>query len=275
MIRLLREPLVWFLLIGAGLFALNAWRGDASAQASPDAIVVTQGRIENLAAVFAKVRGRRPTPVEMRGLVRDFVLEEALVREGIKIGIDQDDTIIRRRIRQKMEFVVDELLELTKPSESDLEEWLATPAADYAKLGSCTFRHVYFNADHSKTAKKDARAALARLKAGGGETDAGDPLLMVEPAFKDEPLREVVRALGQVFAAKLLELPIGEWTGPVRSGFGLHLVFVEKRTEGKVAKLEDVREAVARDWSAARRREMREGFYEELRKKYVITVEQE
>ena len=131
---MLREPLVWFLLIGAGLFALNAWRGDVSAEVSPDAVVVTQGRIENLAAVFAKVWGRPPTPMEMQGLVRDFVLEEALVREGVKIGLDQDDTIIRRRIRQKMEFVVDDLLDLTQPSESDLEEWLAAHAADYARV---------------------------------------------------------------------------------------------------------------------------------------------
>ena len=272
--RLLKEPLVHFLVLGALIFAWFEFAGDRETRIPPDEIVVTTGQIDRLAALFAKTWQRPPTAAEREGLIEDFIREEVYYREALAAGLDRDDTIVRRRMKQKLEFVSEDIAEV-EPTEEELRAYLRAHSDAFRVEPVLSFRHVYFNADRRKTAKKDARAALARLKAGGGETDAGDPLLMVEPAFKDEPLREVARALGQVFAAKLLELPIGEWTGPVRSGFGLHLVFVEKRTEGKVAKLEEVREAVARDWSEAKRREMREGFYEELRKKYVITVEQE
>jgi len=276
MSRLLREPLVWFLLIGTGLFALNAWRGDVPTQASPDVVVVTQGRIENLAAVFAKVRGRRPTPVEMRGLVRDFVLEEALVREGIKIGIDQDDTIIRRRIRQKMEFVVDDLLELTKPSESDLEEWLATHAADYAKLGSCTFRHVYFNAERRGTSL-DAEVAKvqAQLAADPDRADShelGDSFLLGY-AFRDLGMDRIAGQFSKEFAAELPKLSLGKWVGPIRSSYGFHLVRVDARVEGTSPPLADVQGAVERDWQFAQRTEAKARFEAKLLERYPVTIE--
>ncbi len=277
MSRLLREPLVWFLLIGAGLFALNAWRGDVFAEVSPDAVVVTQGRIENLAAVFAKVWGRPPTPTEMQGLVRDFVLEEALMREGVKIGLDQDDTIIRRRIRQKMEFVVDDLLDLTQPSESDLEEWLVAHAADHAKPGRCTFRHVYFDAQRRGTSlDADVAKVQAQLAADPDRADShelGDSLLLGY-AFRDVGVDRIAGQFGKEFAMELPKLALGKWVGPIRSSYGVHVVRVDARVDSALPTLAEVRAAVERDWSFARRKAAKASFEAKLLERYAVTIEE-
>ena len=139
--RLLKEPLLHFVLLGAALFALSALRGERTARAGDDEIVVSRGRIENLAALFAKTWQRAPTAEELRGLVDDFVLEEALYREGKALGVDQDDTIIRRRVRQKMEFVVGDIIEQAEPTDVELEEWLAEHPASYARPERYRFRH--------------------------------------------------------------------------------------------------------------------------------------
>ena len=114
--RIIREPLLHFILLGAAIFAIDALGSGRSARAGEDVIVVSEGRVENLAALFAKTWQRPPTTEELRGLVDDFVLEEAMYREGKALGVDQDDTIIRRRVRQKMEFVVDDIIEQAEPT---------------------------------------------------------------------------------------------------------------------------------------------------------------
>jgi hypothetical protein len=261
--------------LGTAIFCWFEFTRDPEPASPRDEIVVTKGHVERLAALFAKTWQRPPTAKEREGLIEDFIREEVYYREALAAGFDKNDTIVRRRMRQKLEFVTEDIAEQIEPTEEELREYLGAHAPAFRKEPRFWFRHVYFNTDRRKTPEKDARATLAQLKAGGLGTDAGDSLLMVEPAFADQPLREIARALGQVFVAELLALPVGEWSGPVQSGFGPHLVFVEKRTEGRVAKLEEVREAVARDWRAAKRREMREAFYQELRKRYVITVEKD
>ena len=278
MARLIKEPLVHFLLLGAAIFVWFELAGDPEATAPRDEIVVTAGRVTRLVALFEKTWQRPPTAAERDGLVEDFIREEVYYREALAVGLDRDDTIVRRRMRQKLEFVTEDIADQVEPTEEDLRAYLQAHPDAFRREPTFSFRHVYLNADRRKSVEGDARALLAQLKARGAGPDTtalGDSLFMIEPAFRDAPQREVARALGKDFAAKLLELPIDEWTGPVASGFGLHLVFVEKRIEGRAAKLDDVRDAVARDWGAAKRREAREGFYRALRNKYVITVEED
>ena len=273
--RLLKEPLVHFLLLGALIFVWFQLVRGPEPSLPPDEIVVTAGQIRRLAALFQKTWQRPPTASEVEALIEDYVREEIYCREAVAMGLDRDDTIIRRRMRQKLEFVTEDVVEQVAPTEEDLQAFLRAHPDAYRSEPRLSFRHIYFSPDRRADAARDAAAALERLGAGVAATDEGDSLLMVEPAFDDEPLREVARALGPDFAATLLELPAGEWSGPVRSGVGFHLVLVEKRVEGTVPGLEEVREAVARDWDVAQRRELSERFYRELRKKYVVTVERE
>ena len=239
---------------------------------------MTTGQVKRLVALFERTWQRPPTAAERDGLVEDFIREEVYYREALAAGLDKDDTIVRRRMRQKLEFVTEDIADQVEPTEKELRAYLQANLEAFRREPTFSFRHVYLNSDRRKTVEADARALLEKLKAGDAGTDTtslGDSLVMVPSVFKNQPQREVARALGKVFAAKLLELPTGEWTGPVTSGFGLHLVFIEKRTDGEAAKLDDVREAVSREWGSAKRREVREGFYQGLRRKYVITVEKD
>ena len=119
--RWLREPLLHFVVLGAALFFLNGFLAEKEVEAGVNRIVVTQGRIENLVALFAKTWQRPPSSKEVRGLVDEYVLEEALYREGVALGVDKDDTVIRRRVRQKMDFVAEDILEQAEPTEAELE----------------------------------------------------------------------------------------------------------------------------------------------------------
>ena len=273
--KLAKEPLLHFVLLGASLFAFDAFQRGRTVEAGGGDIVVSGGRIESLAALFAKTWQRPATAEELGGLVDDYVLEEVLYREGLALGVDQDDTIIRRRVRQKMEFVLDDILELAEPAEAELEAWLAEHPESYARPARYRFRQVYLNPERRTDAQAEAALVLAELRSGSGPPDPrelGDASLL-EHAFADAGADQVESTFGRSFADQLAELPTEEWSGPVESAFGLHLVFVDAKTEGELPELAEVREAVQRDWSYAQREEESKLFYEELLARYHVTIE--
>lgn len=276
--RLLKEPLVHFLLLGGVVFALFALTRDPAEAAPRDAIVITAGQVRQLAMVFEKTWQRPPTPTELENLIEARIREEVFYREALAAGLDKDDSIIRRRMKQKLEFMLEDIAGQVTPTEQELQAFLAAHAARFRSEPTFSFRQVYFSPDGRRDAAEDALQLLTRLKQQGADADTsslGDRLLMVAPAFRDAPQREVARTFGREFAAGLVEMPTGEWSGPIRSGFGFHLVLLSSRTDGEVAKLGEVRDAVAREWSVVRRREMNEELYRKLRQDYSITVEKE
>lgn len=274
--RWLREPLLHFVLLGAATFAVAALRSEDSELARDDKIVVTAGRIENLTALFTKTWQRTPNAQELRDLVEDYILEEALYREGKALGVDQNDTIIRRRVRQKMEFVVDDIVEQVVPSEEQLEEWLATHAADYAAPARYRFRQLYLSPErHGDSLAADAADVLVKLLALDADADPralGDPALF-EHAFPDSSVADIAAIFGEAFVEGLADVPIGEWSGPVRSTYGLHLVHIEKRIEGEAATLDQVRAEVARDWAFAQREEAAARYREGILARYTTEIQ--
>jgi len=274
--RFIREPLLHFVVLGAALFALDALFGERAGPAGDDEIVVSRGRIDNLRALFVKTWQRPPTAPELRGLVDDFVLEEALYREGKAMGVDVDDTIIRRRVRQKMEFAVDDIIEFDKPTEAQLEAWLAEHPATYAPPARYRFRQLYLSRErHGDALAADAERVLGNVRAlgeGVDPRDLGDPSLF-EHAFADVSVQVVTATFGDVFTAALATLPTGEWSGPVESSLGLHVVRVDARVVGDLPPLEDVRAEVERDWSLAQREEGSKRFYDGLVARYRLVIE--
>jgi len=272
----LKEPLLHFVLLGVAIFALDALLGKRTVQAGADSIVVSQGRIENLAALFAKTWQRPPTAAELRGLVDDYVLEEALYREGVALGVDRNDTIIRRRVRQKMEFVVNDIAELAEPTGEQLADWLAERQESYTQPARYRFRQLFLSPDRrGDSLQADAEKLLVRLRAadvGFDPRPLGDVSLL-EHAYPDVSAEVVVRSFGQDFAERLAEAPVGEWTGPIESSFGLHLVFVDASTPGAPPDLDDVRADVVRDWSYAQRDATSRRYYEELLSRYDVLIE--
>jgi hypothetical protein len=273
--QLLREPLLHFFLLGALLFAAYD-RLNLEPEGSPQQVVVTPGQIEHLTTRFSRTWQRPPTREEMQGLVDQFVREEILSREAVKLGLDQNDTVIRRRLQQKMEFVTDDLLSSEVPTDAVLAEYLAKHPDAFRQDGRMTFRQVFLSGDQrGERLETDAAQLLVELKARGARADVsglGDPTLL-PTSMTDEPRRSVESTFGRDFAAELATSDTGEWTGPIRSGFGLHLVWIERREEGHVPELADVREAVRREWENSRRIEARRQLYDDLLKQYHVTVE--
>jgi hypothetical protein len=237
---------------------------------------VTQGQIENLVSGFAKAWQRPPTSEELAGLVRDLVREEVYCREAIALGLDKDDTVIRRRLRQKMEFISDDIAAMPEPTDADLNAYLQAHTDRFRAEQTFTFSQVYLDPEkHGENLARDISALLLRLNRTGGQAQVsalGDSLLM-ERSFTAAPASEIAKQFGEKFAAKLGQLSPGKWEGPVESGYGAHLVFVSERTEGRVPELAEVRDDVRREWANAKRLELNEKFYQELFKRYSVTIE--
>ena len=273
--RLLREPLIHFFILGGLLFGAYGLLNPAQ-EAQPQQIVVTPGQIEHLATSFSATWQRPPTQDELKQLVDAYVREEILSREAVKLGLDQNDSVIRRRLQQKMEFISDDLFTNAEPTDAELTTYLVEHPEDFRQEGRVSFRQVFLSTDQrGEQLQGDAAALLSKLKTQGPAADVsalGDSTLL-PPAMTDEPQGRVQSVFGGDFAAGLAGAEIGSWTGPIRSGFGLHLVLIERREALRLPELAEVREAVLREWENARRAEARRRFYDDLLQQYQVSVE--
>ena len=275
MMKLLREPLIHFLALGAGLFLLFALVGGSDDDRT-DRITVSTGQIELLAEGFARTWQRPPTPQELSGLVDDHIREEIYYREAMAMGLDRNDTIVRRRMRQKLEFFTDDMLAAVEPSDEELEAYLAENQERFRVAGRISFEHIYFNADRrGDAAAGDAERLRVRLAAAPElETEQFGDGLPLPRKYADAPADKVGSRFGSVFAEQLADVSVGEWAGPIESGFGLHLVFVRDRQPGRVPDFDEIRVVVEREWRAERRVEAKEMFYQGLRERYEVIVEE-
>lgn len=274
MSRWIKEPLLHFVLLGAIIFLVYdqvAGRGSA-----PGEIFISRGQQENLLNTFGRTWQRPPTPEEFQGLLQDYVRQEIAYRESVSMGLDQDDIVIRRRLRQKLELLAEDVASLAAPTDQELQAYLEANAEDFAIEPRLTFRHVYFSRDRrGDDAGQDAAQLLQRIAGDGPAGDFeqfGDPLPL---PFELRDIREgeVARLFGTLFTDGLKGLEVGQWSGPVESGFGLHLVFLEAREAGRLPRLPEVRDAVQREWLSERRREAVDSLYERLAENYSIEIE--
>jgi hypothetical protein len=270
--KILREPLLHFLLLGAAIFGAHRLRSNAHAT-QPGNIVVTDGRIEALVAAFTRTWQRPPTASEREGLIRDYIREEVCVREAIALGLDQDDIVIRRRLRQKLEFVSEALTAQAEPTDGQLRAYLTAHPDAFRVEPRYTFRQVFLNPHRQGRLSHDAARLLARLRQAGTDPDTVGDASLLDHSFEALPASLVADQFGDQFTAELGELPIGQWRGPVPSTYGAHLVLVDDRTDARVPVLEEVRDAVRRDWANAQRAEASEKYYQALLRRYTVTVE--
>jgi hypothetical protein len=274
--KILNEPLLHFLFLGAMLFVVYSMMQTPGRNDEPGEIVVTQGQIDHLAAAFTRTWQRPPSTGELAGLVRERVREEVYYREAMAMGLDKDDTVIRRRLRQKMEFISDDIAARSEPTDEELNTYLQTHADMFRLEPRFSFNQVYLNPEkHGNNLDSDSSQLLIQLNQPDNETDLaslGDPL-MLQQQYDEMPASEVAKLFGEKFAAKLGELVPGQWQGPVESGYGVHLVLVSERSEGRLPALAEVRDSVRREWDNARRLEANENFYQELLKRYTVTIE--
>jgi len=273
--RWLREPLLHFALLGGLIFVGYAWLGD-STEDSGSRIVVTVVQQQNLAQTFARTWQRPPTRAELDGLIQDFIRQELAYRQAQAMGLDRDDIVVRRRMRQKIEMFAEDVVEASPPTTEELATYYSEHAEDYRAPALYTFRQIYFSADTDpRAAEAAANELLAHLREDETTVDlatVGDRSLL--PAELDNASTPSIAArFGADFTAALDAIEPGRWDGPIRSGFGLHVVRVDARQESLNPALEEVRSAVTRDWFAVRRREAMEAFYDDMAANYEIVIE--
>jgi hypothetical protein len=271
---LLKEPLFQFLVLGAALFGLFHLVDSRKADA-PERIVVSSARIANLADGFTRTWQRPPGAEELQGLVDDYIRDEVFYREGRAAGLDRDDVIIRRRVRQKMEFSAEDA-SVPEPSEAQLAAYLEANPERFRTDDRLTFRQVFLSATRrAATIDSDSRQVANALAGADAEADAaalGDPFLLGEE-FRAVSPNEAASVFGDGFAKRIFTIEPGRWQGPIASSFGQHFVFISERMPGSLPPLDAVRQAVLREWSNARRLEAEQKLYASLRERYEIVVE--
>ncbi len=271
MMRILKEPLFQFLILGAVLFGAYSLFGESEGEA-PERIVVSAAQIANLEQGFARTWQRPPTEQELQGLIQDHIREVVYYREAKLLELDRDDIVIRRRLRQKMEFFAEDMA-AAEPSDAELGAYLAAHPEQFRSEDSVTFRQVFLSASRGDSLHGDTQQIGAQLaSARGGDVVPGDTFLLGE-SFYGMSRSEAERTFGEQFAARLFALEPGSWQGPIASGYGLHFVFIDERTSGSLPPLDAVRPAVEREWANARRIEKLEEFYRALRRRYEISIE--
>jgi hypothetical protein len=272
---LLREPLVHFLVLGAALFGLYLAVGQQPFD-SDLKLRVTSGTVERIRTTWQRQWGRPPSDVELRNLVEQHIREEVLYRAALALGLGEDDTIVRRRLVQKIEFLSEDLAIQAEPDDDELASFLAADPERYRVPARFSFAHVYLSRDlRGDAVFGDAERLLAELRSASPESltsGLGDRfMLQYEYVRKSEV--EIGRLFGSGFGERLAVLEIGDWQGPIESGYGLHLVRVEERLDSRFPALAEIRGKVEGDYLTERRREANSAFYRGLRARYEIEVE--
>ncbi len=267
----LKEPLVHFLIGGALLFAFFAWRGD---EVDPESrtITISEKQVSQLAATWAQVWRREPSPQELDGLIRDYVKEEIYYREGLRLSLDQDDAIIRRRIRSKMEYLASAEVENSRVDDAVLQAWYQKNQARYAQGSSFSFDQIYIMANDPDQAKARSKVMLTALANGADWKGLGDPL-SIPGSAEQQNQRRIATDYGDGFAMALPALKGGNWQGPIQSGYGLHLVRVRQIVPGTLPPLSSVRQRVENDWRSATTKDREAKAYQALLDGYRIKIE--
>jgi len=275
--RWMQEPLLHFLLLGLALFAIYGYmhRGRLGLESSRQ-ILLTMDDLRQMDIFFESQWHRRPTPQEFQAMVEDKVREEVLYREGLAMGLDKDDEIVKRRLAQKMEFLAEDVATAHEPSAAELKAWFDKNKDKFAQPGRYSFRHLYFSPDkRGKNAQEDAAKALTKI-AGLPEdsklaVSLGDSF-MFQDYYGDRTPEAIAKEFGPQFAVALEKLKPGSWQGPVESGYGWHLVFVDNLIPGRIPAFEEIEPDVKTAWLGDQKRQAWDKAYAEMRAKYTVLL---
>jgi hypothetical protein len=273
-VKFLREPLLHFLAIAGLLFATYSWMRQGSMEnGSRVAVRITADEVAWLTETWSRQWQRPPSREELRGLVTDYLKEELMAREARAMGLDENDTIVRRRLAQKVAFLVDDTARLTEPTEQDLRRFYDAHLVDFQTGARVSFAHVYFSREKRADAETDAKAALVELGRGADPTKLGDRLLL-DTEMRNADERTISAQFGPDFAKSVLALRPGDWNEPIVSGYGLHLVRVSEWTPARPLEFDAVKEPVLDRWRNEQQRDVSARYFAGLLKKYGVAVDE-
>jgi hypothetical protein len=272
MLRFAKDPLVHFLIIGGVLFAISAWRGE-SVTTGRERIVVTAEQVAQARAAAAALQGREPTEEELAALLEPTVRDEVLYREALALGLDENDDEVRRRLIEKMSYLTQDLADPEPSSPEELRAFYVASPELFTIPSLVSFDQVFFSPGaRGATLEADAAAGLVELRNGRPMAEVGDRTPLRE-AYDDAPREQVAVLFGEQIAAALFGAQPGEWLGPFRSDFGLHLVRLRERSDERLPPYEEIEARVAEEYAAQRRREANERAYREMRARYDVVIE--
>lgn len=277
--RLTREPLLHFLLIGLALFVVyDRLHPTAETKSESNRIVLTPDDFQQLAVTWLAQGRAPPTPAQMQSLIEVKVREEVLYREALALGLDKDDTIVKRRLAQKMEFLAEGASIDSNPSPDTLRVWFRDNAPRFSLPPRVSFRHLYFSPDRrGERTREGATQAMAQLSGKPADwKDAaaiGDPF-MEQDYYSDRSLEDMAKLFGSNFARQVVNIKPGSWQGPIESGYGWHLVFVDSSSPSRIPAFEEIEPEIRSEWIDDQRAQAKRKTYETMRARYqVVTPE--
>lgn len=274
--RLLREPLLHFLILGGLIFGFLAEANTPESADAENRIVISGPEVERMVLVWTQRWQRPPSEAELAGMIREAVREQVLYREALALGLDRNDVVVRRHLRQKYEFLTQDLAYDTNPDDATLRTYYEARADRYTLSAKVSFRHILFSPTRrGPSAEADAVQALADLQ-GVTEPQAADRLgdaTSLPSGYDDLDANEVEAIFGSDFATALLDLAPGRWAGPITSGYGLHLAWLSEKTPGMRQPFEEVKQSVKDDWVYQQRTAANEAVYRKLLERYEVVVE--
>ena len=274
--KLIREPLLHFVVGGTILFAGYAWVNSEEGNTNGlEPVRIGEGEVRWLKETWANQWFREPSTPELQGLVTDLVTEELLAREAKAMGLDDNDTIVRRRLAQKLKFLVEDTVHLNEPTEKELRQFYAASFARFQVPAKVSFTQLYFSPAKREDPTSDAKAALAQLQSTDRSNSAvtmGDRLLL-DAEFQAADEQTIANTFGPDFAQAVFALDPGVWSGPVKSGYGVHLVLITDLNVAKQPPFEGVREEVLKEWRRKKEKTANQDYVARLRQKYGVTFD--
>jgi hypothetical protein len=273
MLKLLKDPLVHFLLIGACLFALSAWRGEWI-RGGRERIVISADQVAQARDAATILRGRPPTDEELAALIEPAIRDEVLYREALALKLDVNDDEVRRRLIDKMSYLTQDTADPAPSSDGELRKFYDASPARFETPELATFDQVFFSpAERGDSLEAVAKAGIAALRSGRSPDEVGDHTPL-RTSYEHVPRDQVEVLFGDALAEAVFTLPPGDWTGPFKSDFGLHAVRLRARTARRLPPFDEIREQVAAEFAADRRRERNEAEYRRMRAHYDVVIEQ-
>jgi len=266
--RILQEPLLHFLVVGSLLFF---YLSSTDTETKPQ-VTITQGKIKQLTAQFEKTRQRTPSDIELKVLIKNQIREDLAFAHGVQIGLIENDSIIKRRVQQKIEFMLKDSIAGIEPSREDLETYLMEHKEQYTMAPVYSFKQVYINPEQHEDfdvfiedlQNKDLNSKYKNL---------GDSM-MLESEYTHINTAQIARLFGRKFAKALDSVSLESWYGPVKSGYGLHLVCIDSKIPKHVAKLDEVKKELKRDFRMDAQKKAINAFYDTLKAQYDVKIKE-
>jgi hypothetical protein len=276
---ILKEPLFHFFVLGVFVYVLYGLFASFENEPAENTIVVTKGEIDWMKDTWTKRWNRPPTYAELEGLIDQHIEESIFYQEALKMGLDQNDVIIRRRLAQKLKFLQEDLLKPGEPSEEELKDYFIENISIYSSDEVITLTQIFYDPDkRGSITLQDAENDKSRLTEM--DIDDIDPKIfgdyfMLQNYYPGRSQQDIAKLFGSEFARNVMSLEPDKWHGPVLSGYGTHLVYVTDRIEPVESKFEDVRDLVLEDWRVDQQEKMNQLFAEGVIARYTVIIEDE